>query len=297
MSDPRPIGVFDSGVGGLTVLSEIRNRLPYENTVYFGDTARVPYGVRDLAEVRWFAYEIIRYLITLDVKLIVIACNTATAAALKTAQRSFDVPIIGVIEPGARAAAIEANNRRVGVLATEATVRSRAYAQAVSYIDAGIRVMEQACPAFVPLIEQGITEGPELEAAARGYLTPLMRERVGAVILGCTHYPLISATINRILGPEVRLVSSAGQTALEVGRILSRRGLLRRPENKDDEGKSAYVCSADPGEFAALGSRFLDEEIRAVSPMAVIEALKARSEGNGASGREGRSRLDVPLIY
>ncbi|WP_119068260.1 glutamate racemase [Rubrobacter indicoceani] len=292
MSDPRPIGVFDSGVGGLTVLSEIRDRLPYENTVYFGDTARVPYGIRDLAEVRWFAYEIIRYLITLDVKLVVIACNTATAAALKTAQRSFDVPIIGVIEPGARAAAIEANNRRVGVLATEATVRSRAYAKAVSHIDAGIRVTEQACPAFVPLIEQGITEGAELEAAAHTYLTPLVRGKVGAVILGCTHYPLISATINRILGPEVRLVSSAGQTALEVGRILSRQGYLRRPESREDEGKAMYVCSADPEEFAALGSRFMDENIDAVLPAEVLP--RTRKPGKQASAG---SRTDIPLIY
>lgn len=267
------------------MLAEIRNRLPYENAIYFGDTARVPYGVRDLAEVRWFAYEIIRYLIGLDVKLIVIACNTATAAALKTAQRSFDVPIIGVIEPGARAAAIEANNRRVGVLATEATVRSRAYAKAISYIDAGIRVREQACPAFVPLIERGITEGPELERAARSYLHPLMDERVGAVILGCTHYPLISATINRILGPEVRLISSAGQTALEVGRILSRRDYLRRPKDPEDEGKSVYVCSADPEDFAALGSKFLDEEIRAFGQADVVKAA-------------GKSRQSsAPLLY
>ncbi len=282
MSDPRPIGVFDSGVGGLTVLSEIRDRLPYENTIYFGDTARVPYGVRDLTEVRWFSYEIIRYLTRLNVKMVVIACNTATAAALKTAQRSFDVPIIGVIEPGARAAAIEANNRRVGVLATEATVRSRAYAKAISYIDAGIRVREQACPEFVPLIERGTVSGPELEGAARGYLRPLMEDHVGAVILGCTHYPLISATINRILGPEVRLISSAGQTALEVGRTLSRRGYLRRPRHAEDFGSPVYVCSDDPEEFAALGSRFLDEEIEAVAPAEVII---------------GSRRSDTPLLY
>ncbi len=283
MSDPRPIGVFDSGVGGLTVLSEIRDRLPFENTVYFGDTARVPYGVRDLSEVRWFAYEIIRYLTRLNVKLVVIACNTATAAALKTAQRSFDAPIIGVIEPGARAATVEAQNRRVGVLATEATVRSRAYAKAISNIDAGIRVREQACPEFVPLIERGVTSGPELERAARGYLHPLMEAHVGAVILGCTHYPLISATINRILGPEVRLISSAGQTALEVGRILSRRGYLRRPQHAEDFGSSVYVCSDDPEEFAALGSRFLDEEIEAVAPAEVVKGVRRSS--------------DAPLLY
>lgn len=270
MSDPRPIGVFDSGVGGLTVLSEIRDRLPYENIIYFGDTARVPYGVRALTEVRWFAFEIIRYLIGLDVKLVVIACNTATAAALKAAQRSFDVPIVGVIEPGARAAVEETRSRHVGVLATEGTVASGAYRRAVHNLDAGVEVYEQAAPQFVPLIERGVVDGPELEKVARGYLAPFKEEGVDAVILGCTHYPLISAPINRILGPEVRLISSAGQTALEVGRILSRRGYLRRPKNAEDEGLSSYVCSADPEEFAALGSRFLEEEIVAAVPAVVF---------------------------
>ncbi len=270
MSDPRPIGVFDSGVGGLTVLAEIRDRLPFEHTIYFGDTARVPYGVRDLTEVRWFTFEIVRYLISQDVKLIVIACNTATAAALKAAQRSFDVPIIGVIEPGARAAVVETIGRRVGVLATEGTVASGAYARAVKSLDAGIQVYEQSCPEFVPLIEQGIVDGPELEAVATEYLAPMMKRGVDAVILGCTHYPLISSVINRILGPEVRLISSAGQTALEVRSILSRRGYLRRTQYPDDTGLATYVCSAGPEEFAALGSRFMEEEIRAVAPATVV---------------------------
>ena len=252
------------------MLAEIRDRLPYEHTVYFGDTARVPYGVRDLAEVRGFAFEIIRYLVDLDVKLVVVACNTATAAALEAAQAEFDVPIVGVIEPGARAAVLETLNRRVGVLATESTVRSGAYRRAVHNLDAGVEVYEQAAPQFVPLIERGIVDGPELEKTAQGYLAPLKEREVDAVILGCTHYPLISAPINRILGPEVRLISSAGQTALEVGRILSRRGYLRRPKNAEDEGSSAYVCSADPEEFATLGSRFLEEKIEAVAPVAVF---------------------------
>jgi glutamate racemase len=270
VSDPRPIGVFDSGVGGLTVLAEIRDRLPYENTVYFGDTARVPYGVRDPAEVREFAFEIITYLTDLDVKLVVVACNSASAVALEAAQGEFEVPVVGVIEPGARAAAVDTINRRVGVLATQVTVESGAYRRAVHNLDAGIEVHEQPCPEFVPLIEKGVVDGPELENVARGYLDPLMSRHVDAVILGCTHYPLISATINRILGPEVRLISSAGQTALEVGRILSRRGYLRRPRDADDLGASTYVCSADPAEFATLGGRFLGEEIEAVAPAAVI---------------------------
>jgi glutamate racemase len=270
VSDPRPIGVFDSGVGGLTVLAEIRDRLPYEHAVYFGDTARVPYGVRDPAEVREFAFEIIRYLTDLEVKLVVVACNSASAVALEAAQAEFGVPIVGVIEPGARAAAIETIHRRVGVLATQVTVESGAYRRAVRNLDAGIEVHEQACPEFVPLIERGVVDGPELEGVAKGYLEPLMKRRVDAVILGCTHYPLISAPINRILGPQVRLISSAGQTALEVGRVLSRRGYLRRPANAEDLGSSTYVCSADPAEFAALGGRFLGEEIEAVAPAAVI---------------------------
>ncbi len=269
VSDPRPIGVFDSGVGGLTVLAEIRDRLPYEHTVYFGDTARVPYGVRDLAEVRKFAFEIIRYLVGLNVKLIVVACNTATAAALEAAQAEFDVPIVGVIAPGARAAVLETLNRRVGVLATESTVASGAYRRTVRNLDAGVEVYEQAAPEFVPLIERGIVDGPELEEVARGYLGPLKEQGIDVVILGCTHYPLISAPINRLLGPEVRLISSAGQTALEVGRILSRRGFLRRPRHPEDEGCSSYVCSADPEEFAALGGRFLEEEIEAAAPAVV----------------------------
>ena len=140
MSDPRPIGVFDSGVGGLTVLAEIRNRLPYEHTIYFGDTARVPYGPREPAEVRWFAFEIVRYLVEQDVKMVVIACNTAAAAALRTLQRSFDVPIVGVIEPGARAAVEETLNRRVGVLATELTVENGAYRPTVDNLEAGVDV-------------------------------------------------------------------------------------------------------------------------------------------------------------
>lgn len=252
------------------MLAEIRDRLPYEHTMYFGDTARVPYGVRDLAEVREFAFEIIEYLTSLNVKLVVIACNTATAAALEVAQASFDVPIIGVIEPGARAAVLDTLNRRVGVLATEGTVSSGAYTRAVRLMDAGVEVYEQAAPEFVPLIERGVTDGPELESVAWRYLEPLMRRGVGAVILGCTHYPLISATINRILGPEVRLISSAGQTALEVGRILSRRGYLRRHRHAEDFGRSTFVCSEDTGAFAALGSRFLGEDIEAVGPAAVI---------------------------
>ncbi|CAN5134087.1 glutamate racemase [soil metagenome] len=270
MSDPRPIGVFDSGVGGLTVLADIHDRLPYENTIYFGDTARVPYGPRDLAEVRYFAFEIVRYLVDQDVKLIVIACNTAAAAALKALQRSFDVPIIGVVEPGARAAVLETRNRHVGVLATEGTVKSGAYRRAVGSLDAGVKIYEQAAPEFVPLIERGVTGGAELEEPVRRYCDPLMERNVDAVILGCTHYPLISATINRVLGPGVRLISSAGQTSLETARVLSRRGYLRRPEDPEDHGKATYVCSADPVEFAVLGSRFLDEEIEAVGPAAVV---------------------------
>lgn len=253
------------------MLAEIQDRLPYEHTVYFGDTARVPYGPRDITEVRGFAFEIVEYLVSLDVKLVVIACNAATAAALEAVQTRFSVPIIGVIEPGARAAVLDTRNRRVGVLATKLTVESGAYRRAVHALDAGIEVYEQAAPEFVPMIERGIVEGPDLETIAQSYLNPLIEKEVDAVILGCTHYPLISATINRIMGPGVRLISSAGQTALEVGKILSRRGYLRRPRDAEDLGKSIFVCSADPEEFAVLGSRFLEEKIEAVAPATVLQ--------------------------
>lgn len=256
----------------MTVLAEIQDRLPFENTIYFGDTARVPYGVRELSEVRAFAFEIIRYLIGLDVKLIVVACNTATAAALKAAQTEFDVPIVGVIEPGARAAVLETRTRHVGVLATAGTVTSRAYRRAVHYLDAGIEVYEQATPELVPLIEKGIVEGPALDETLREYARHFYESEVDAVVLGCTHYPLISAPINRALGPEVRLISSAGQTALEVSRILSRRGYLRRSRDPEDTGAATFVCSADPVEFAQLGSRFLNEEIEVVSPASVLDS-------------------------
>ena len=252
------------------MLAEIQDRLPYEHTVYFGDTARVPYGVRDLDEVREFAFEIIRYLTRLNVKLVVVACNTATAAALEAAQSAFDVPIIGVIEPGARAAVLETLSRKVGVLATEGTVNSHAYARTVHHLDAGVEVYEQAAPRFVPMIEKGITEGPELDEIAWDYLQPLIECQVDALILGCTHYPLISTAINRILGPKVRMISSAGQTALEVGRVLSRRGYLRRPVDNEDYGRATFVCSEDPDSFATLGGRFLGETIEAVAPAAVI---------------------------
>lgn len=252
------------------MLEEIRDRLPYEHTVYFGDTARVPYGPRDISEVREFAFEIIRYLTGQDVKLVVIACNAATAAALETAQSEFDVPIVGVIEPGARAAVVDTIARRVGVLATKLTVESGAYRRAILSLDAGIEVHEQAAAQLVPLIERSVMGGVELEEPVRRYLEPLIEREVDAVILGCTHYPLISASINRILGPRVRLISSAGQTALEVSRILSRRGFLRRARHSEDIGRSTYVCSADPAEFAALGSRFLEEEIEAVAPASVL---------------------------
>ena len=252
------------------MLAEVRDRLPYEHTVYFGDTARLPYGPREPAEVRDFAFELIEYLTGLNVKLVVVACNTATAVGLEHYQAAFDVPIIGVIEPGARAAVLDTLNRRVGVLATEGTVSSGAYTRAVHNIDAGVEVYEQTAPDFVPLIEKGVVEGPELESVASEYLEPLTRWGVGAVVLGCTHYPLISATINRILGPEVRLISSAGQTALEVGRVLSRKGYLRRPRDPEDFGRSTFVCSEDPESFATLGGRFLGEAIEAVAPAAAI---------------------------
>ncbi len=255
-----PIGVFDSGVGGLTVASSIMRRLPNERLIYLGDTARVPYGPRDLEEVRGFVLQIVAYLVAQDVKLIVVACNTGTAAGLSAAQERFGVPIIGVIEPGARAAALATRTRRVGVIGTAGTIQSNAYTKALHVFDAGLEIYTRACPEFVDFVESGEVEGSRIEELAHRYLDAFLRSGVDAVILGCTHYPLLTETIGQVMGAGVQLISSADETAREVEEILGRRDHLRqdgRPEHR-------FIATADPEQFRVLGSRFLGNEIGVV---------------------------------
>ena len=269
-----PIGVFDSGLGGLTVAREIARALPHESILYFGDTARCPYGPRDLGEVRRFVLEIGSWLTQRGVKLIVVACNTATAAGLALAQRAFDVPVIGVVEPGARAAVMATVNRRVGVIGTVGTIESGAYSRAVRALDAGVTVFSAATPRFVDIVEEGLRLGPgpleswlsettevfirpSFHEIARDYLDPLKRSGIDTLVLGCTHFPLLSAAIQQVVGPGVRLISSAEETAREVAETLERRGQLA-----DDEiPRYEFATTGDADEFARLGARVLRRNI------------------------------------
>jgi glutamate racemase len=261
-ADSRAIGVFDSGVGGLTVLHECLVNLPHEDYVYLGDTANFPYGPKGLDEVRKLAFAAAERLVEMGVKLIVVACNSATAAALSHLQATFSTPIVGVVMPGARAAVLATRNRRIGIMATEATVRSEAYQKALSSLDAGLEVTAVACPRLAPLIQNGDVFSEEVEAAAREYVAPLKEAGVDTVILGCTHYPMIARMLRRLLGPQVALIDSAEEIAREVGEILVRKGM----ENiVGREGDYRFLASGDLVEFKEVGARFLQLPIREVS--------------------------------
>ena len=261
--DRRAIGVFDSGVGGLTVLHECLVNLPHEDYVYLGDTANFPYGSKDLDQVRRLAFAATQSLVDLGVKLIVVACNSATAAALSQLQASFSTPIVGVVMPGARAAVQATRERRIGIMATEATVRSNAYQNALHSLDAGLEVSAVTCPLLAPLIQDGDVFSEEVEKAAREYIAPLRSARVDTVILGCTHYPLIARMLRRLLGPQVALIDSAEEIAREVGEILARKGI---GNSEGREGDYRFLASGDPGEFRQVGARFLQLPVREVSP-------------------------------
>ena len=260
-TDRRAVGVFDSGVGGLTVLHECLVNLPQEDYLYLGDTLNFPYGPKSLAEVRRLAFTAIDYLVEQDVKLIVVACNSAGAAALPQLQASFSTPIIGVVIPGAWAAVQATRNRRVGLMATEATVRSNAYQRALQTLDAGLEIFPVACPRLAPLIQAGDVFSEETEDAARECVAPLKEAEVDTVILGCTHYPLITPMLRRLLGPRVSLIDSAEETAREISAILERKGMTN---DAQEEGDYRFVCTGDSEEFREVGARFLQLPIREV---------------------------------
>lgn len=221
-----PIGVFDSGVGGLTVAREIMRQIPNEKIIYFGDTARVPYGSKSQDTVTRFSEQIVRFLRTFQVKTIVVACNTASAYALDTLEADTDVPIIGVVKPGANVAADVTRNGRIGVIATEATIGSRMYPKYIEELDKNVTIYGKACPLFVPLIEEGLWEDPVTDEIARRYLTELIDIDIDTLILGCTHYPLIRSTLQRIMGDSVTLVNPAYETAKELKEMLAGLELL-----------------------------------------------------------------------
>lgn len=275
-----PIGIFDSGFGGLTVAREIAKELPHESIIYLGDSARCPYGPREPREVDQFVQQIGSWLIERGVKMVVIACNTATSAGLAHAQQAFPIPVLGVVEPGSRAAAHATHNRRVGVIATKGTVESGAYSKAIRNIDAGITVFSVPTPRFVEIAEQGIrmAEGPiedytslaskvyirpEFEEIAREYLEPLRRCDIDTLVLGCTHFPLLKALIGGVVGHKVTLISSAKETALDVREVLARRGELAGDSH---EAKYEFFTTGhDLDEFRSFGTRVFRSQLRNVS--------------------------------
>ena len=250
----RPIGMFDSGVGGLTVARSVIDLLPHEDVIYFGDTARCPYGPRPLGEVRTFALEIMDALIEQDVKLLVVACNAAASAALTEAQERYDVPVVSVIEPAVRAAIAATRNNRIGVLGTEVTIASQSYDAAVAEQDSAVRLISQACPRFVEFVETGDTNSDELARVAEEYLGPLKASGVDTVILGCTHYPLLSGLIRYVMGDEVVLISSAEVTASEVYAQLKDAGMLSAAPGL---GTHRFIASGGADMFGDLAQRLL----------------------------------------
>jgi len=251
------IGIFDSGVGGLTVAREIIRQLPNENIVYFGDTARVPYGIKSPQTVIRFSIENILFLLKQDVKLICVACNTASSFALPVIKNHFRAPIIGVISPGVREAVYATQNKRVGVIGTKGTIKSRTYEIEIKHLDPKVKVTAAACPLFVPFVEEGWLEGEVVLNVARKYLQPLKDAGVDTVILGCTHYPLLKPMIQEVLGKNVTLIDSAKQVAVEVKKILANEDMLNRGQG----GKHKFYVSDNPEWFSSLAQRFMGKRL------------------------------------
>jgi glutamate racemase len=299
VSDPRPIGVFDSGVGGLTVLREILRRLPFESTIYLGDNARAPYGTRTDDEVRQFSIQALDALVRRDVKALVVACNTSTSVALGDFRRRYDLPVLGVVRPGAAAAALSTRNRRVGVIATPATVRSRAYFNAIKDENPAIEVYEHATPSLVPLVEAGRLSGPDVYEAVRQAVAPLLGERnqdgdfifplppsakIDTLLLGCTHYPLLAGVLRDSVGVGVAIVDSATATASSLAELLSVNALeapsgtrstaadagMAGHESPEDTAVAPVhrqLTTGDVAVFRVVAERMFGEEFSDVDPV------------------------------
>src|SRR4051794_22444971 len=258
--DPRPIGMFDSGFGGLTVARAVIDLLPFEDLVYLGDTGRYPYGPRPLDEVRGFAHQIARRLVDEhDVKLLVVACNTASAAALTELQEELPIPVVGVIDPGVRALAQATRNKKVGVIGTVGTIGSGAYQRAMAETAPGVELTCAACPGFVEFVERGETDSDQVVVLAERLLAPVIEAEVDALLLGCTHYPFLARTISDVVGRDVVLVSSADETAFEMLSLLQWSDLAR--DHTDGPGRHTFLSSGDVEHFQQLGSRLLGPEL------------------------------------
>ena len=257
VSRDSAIGVFDSGIGGLTVLHKIIEALPRENTVYLGDTARAPYGPKSVETVLRYSFENGEFLLEKRVKLLVVACNTSTAVALVSLREHFSIPVIGVIEPGVRRAVKISINKRIGVIGTDATIQSGAYTRALKAARPDVEVYSRACPLFVPLVEEGWTDNAVVDLTVKNYLQSLKRSGIDTLILGCTHYPLLKTSIRKYMGKGVRLVDSAEEVAIEVATILERESLVRRR----GKGVHGFFVTDAPDRFIKIGQRFLGEKV------------------------------------
>jgi glutamate racemase len=256
-----PVGVFDSGIGGLTVAQEVIRQLPHESVIYFGDTARVPYGPKSPDTVRRYSREIAAFLGDQGVKSIVIACNTATAHALSALREEIDMPVIGVVEPGARAAVRATARGHIGVIGTVGTIKSGAYERAIRALTPDVLITARACPLFVPLVEEGWTDHDATRLIAREYLAPMIEAEVDTLVLGCTHYPLLKPLLAEVLGPGVTLIDSAEETAAETARTLASNRLAAAP---DAQPTYRFIASDDPLQFLQLGQRFLGATMEGV---------------------------------
>lgn len=268
-----PIGIFDSGVGGLTAARAIRDLLPAEKLLYLADTAHVPYGPRSIADVRGLSLNACDYLVEQGVKTLVVACNSASAASMADMRERYDVPVVEVIRPAVRRAVTVTHNGRVGVIGTAATVTSGAYDDAFHAVP-NMQISSVACPAFVGFVERGVTTGRQLLGLAQGYLEPLQRSHVDTLVLGCTHYPLLAGLIGLVMGDEVTLVSSAEEVAKDVYKLLVDRDLLRHDDADDAELASpppmSFLTSGDTGDFERLGRRFLGPQLVDVRARRVV---------------------------
>jgi glutamate racemase len=257
LSQDSAIGVFDSGIGGLTVLHSIIEALPKENTVYLGDTARSPYGTKSVDTVTRYSFENSHFLVEKGVKMVVVACNTSTAIALERLQADLELPVIGVIGPGVRSAIATTRSKKIGVIGTEATIQSGAYTRALKAADPAVEVYSRACPLFVPLVEEGWTENHVVEMTVQAYLESLKQSGIDTLILGCTHYPLLKKAIRKFMRNGVRLVDSAEETAKEVVAMLKKNALAK----KTGKGAHSFFVTDAPDRFIQVGRRFLGEKV------------------------------------
>ncbi|MFC3040044.1 glutamate racemase [Virgibacillus xinjiangensis] len=268
----RAIGVIDSGVGGLTVVLELMRQLPKEKLIYLGDTARCPYGPRSAEEVKKFTWEMVDFLVEKNIKMLVIACNTATAFTLKELQDKLDIPVIGVIQPGARAAIKHTQNNHVGVIGTEGTVSSAAYTKELHKIKPELRVDSLACPLFVPMVEQGVRTGPKAESVVEETLRPMEQNGMDTLILGCTHYPLLKDTIQKVVGESVSVISSSEETAAETSTILDVHGLS---SNREKSPIHQFYTTGDLDIFMEISKSIFEKDYALMLTIQKVEITKS----------------------